>query len=127
MTLSVVIPVLNERPTLPATIAALRACRGVDRIIVADGGSHDGTLEWLRAQPDIVLVNSARGKGPQINAGAAAAPDSAPSANVAASASSPLLSPQGIILFLHADCVISQPALNELWFPVADERASSGA
>ena len=127
MILSVVIPVLNERQTLPATIAALRACRGIDRIIVADGGSHDGTREWLRAQPGIVLVNSARGKGPQVNAGAAAATGSLASANVAASASGSVGSPEGIVLFLHADCLISQPALNELRAALADERVAGGA
>ena len=35
--------------------------------------STDGTVAWLQAQPDIVLVRSIRGKGPQINVGAAAA------------------------------------------------------
>src|SRR5437660_11317057 len=75
MKVSVVIPVLNERNSLPATIAALRACRGIMEIIVADGGSTDGTVAWLQAQPDIVLVRSIRGKGPQINVGAAAAFD----------------------------------------------------
>src|SRR5438270_6041578 len=73
MKLCVVIPVLNERASLPATIAALRACRGIMEIIVADGGSTDGTVPWLQAQADIVLVRSMRGKGPQINVGAAAA------------------------------------------------------
>src|SRR6185369_1399745 len=75
MKLSVVIPVLNERASLPATIAALRGCRGISEIIVADGGSTDGTVAWLQAQSDIVLVRSIRGKGPQINVGAAAAFD----------------------------------------------------
>jgi len=37
MKISVVIPVLNERASLPATIAALRACRGIAEIIVSDG------------------------------------------------------------------------------------------
>src|SRR6478609_10652560 len=73
MKISVVIPVLNERASLPATIAALRACRGLSEIVVADGGSTDGTVAWLQAQPDIVLVRSIRGKGPQINVGAAVA------------------------------------------------------
>jgi glycosyltransferase involved in cell wall biosynthesis len=103
--LSVVIPVLNERQSLPVTIAALRACHGIaetvvsettiSEIIVSDGGSTDGTADWVRAQPDLILVNSARGKGPQLNAGAARATGD-------------------VLLFLHADCVISQAALNAL-------------
>ncbi|MGC2742536.1 MAG: glycosyltransferase family 2 protein [Candidatus Angelobacter sp.] len=120
MKISVIIPVLNERGALPATIAALRACRGsadqmaspsvpseisasqtgaskvaISEIIVSDGGSSDGTADWVRAQPDLVLVNSARGKGPQLNAGAARATGD-------------------VLLFLHADCALSQAALNAL-------------
>jgi rSAM/selenodomain-associated transferase 2 len=130
MKVSVVIPVLNERETLPVMIAALRACRGVadsatsqkiastmiaspiasspitasksgiariiiSEIIISDGGSTDGTTDWVRAQPDLLLVNSARGKGPQLNAGAAQATGD-------------------VLLFLHADCAISQAALNAL-------------
>jgi glycosyltransferase involved in cell wall biosynthesis len=106
MKLSVVIPVLNERDSLPATIAALRACRGIaesvvseiiiSEIIVSDGGSTDGTAEWLREQPDIALVNASRGKGPQLNAGAANATGD-------------------VLLFLHADSELSQAALHALY------------
>src|SRR5216684_3335259 len=121
MKLSVVIPVLNERDSLPATIAALRACRGItegvvsetavsktaastimlSEIIIADGGSTDGTADWVRAQPDLILVNSARGKGPQLNAGAARATGD-------------------VLLFLHADCILSQPAFHSLQSAWAD-------
>ena len=87
MKISVIIPVLNERAALPTTIAALRACRGVSEIIVSDGGSTDGTVAWLQAQPDIVLVRSIRGKGPQINVGAAAAFDVAAPADISETAS----------------------------------------
>src|SRR5215467_2706238 len=83
MKVSVVIPVLNERASLPATVAALRACRGIAEIIVSDGGSDDGTVPWLQAQSDIVLVRSIRGKGPQINAGAAAALNASETAGIA--------------------------------------------
>ncbi|HXA85682.1 MAG TPA: glycosyltransferase family 2 protein [Candidatus Dormibacteraeota bacterium] len=99
MKLSVVIPVLNERDSLPATIAALRACRGIEEIIVSDGGSTDGTGDWVRAQPDLLLVDSARGKGPQLNAGAARATGD-------------------VLLFLHADCALSQAAFDALQSPL---------
>jgi len=107
MKISVIIPALNEQDALPAAVAALRAC-GIEEIIVADGGSTDGTLEWLRAQPDLTVVSSVRGKGPQINAGAAAA-----SGNV--------------LLFLHADCTIAPPALEALRGALADEGVAGGA
>jgi rSAM/selenodomain-associated transferase 2 len=102
MKLSVVIPVLNEHNSLPATIAALRACRRPSEIIVSDGGSTDGTADWVRAQPDLLLVNSARGKGPQLNAGAARATGD-------------------VLLFLHADCAISRAALGALQSALIDD------
>lgn len=95
MKISVVIPVLNERASLPATVEALRACRGLSEIIISDGGSTDGTADWVRAQPDLILVNSARGKGPQLNAGAARTTGD-------------------VLLFLHADSTMSQAALGAM-------------
>jgi rSAM/selenodomain-associated transferase 2 len=117
MKVSVVIPVLNERASLPATIAALRACRGITEIIVADGGSTDGTVAWLQAQPDIVLVRSMRGKGPQLNVGAAAAFDPGDASDISDIA----------LLFLHADCLISQPAIDALHTALADRQLAGGA
>lgn len=123
MKISVVIPVLNERGSLPATIAALRACRGtagsvvsengdsqimISEIIISDGGSTDGTAQWLREQTDIILVNSARGKGPQLNAGAARATGD-------------------VLLFLHADSELSQAALDAMHLALSDAQLSGGA
>jgi glycosyltransferase involved in cell wall biosynthesis len=150
MKLSVIIPVLNERDTLPATIAALRACRGIAEIIVSDGGSTDGAVPWLQSQSDIVLVRSIRGKGPQMNVGAAAAfyvsgPSDIPETAVTASAATETASTattaaettatgtaasgaSGIaLLFLHADCLISQPALDALQAALADPQLAGGA
>ena len=141
MKISVVIPVLNERGSLPATIAALRACRGIAEIIVADGGSTDGTVQWLQAQPDVVLVRSIRGKGPQINVGAAAAfvPDDSDISETAGigetgtaveAAASKTAATSGhsnhVLLFLHADCIISQPAMDALHAALADPQLAGG-
>ena len=54
--LSVVVPTLNAVATLPATLAALRA-DGDDRveIIVADGGSCDGTAD-VAAQNHVAVI-----------------------------------------------------------------------
>jgi glycosyltransferase involved in cell wall biosynthesis len=184
MKLSVIIPVLNERASLPATIAALRACRGIEEIIVADGGSTDGTVFWLQSQPDIVLVRSIRGKGPQMNVGAAAAFDISnasdiseggntetastetaaelsdtessaevsPASRAAGSVNSgtaeapgtataedvPIQStatqtiatsprPDIALLFLHADCLISQPVIDALHAALANQQLAGGA
>ena len=117
MKISVVIPVLNERASLPATIAALRSCHGLSEIIVADGGSTDGTVQWLQAQPDIVLVRSMRGKGPQLNVGAAVAFHLSGASDISDIA----------LLFLHADSLISQPAIDALNAALADQHLAGGA
>lgn len=87
MRLAVVVPVLNEAPAITATLQALAPLRQRGVVVVlADGGSADGTVERAAAWVDEV-VHAPRGRARQMNAGAAAA---------AASASEALL-------FLHAD------------------------
>jgi rSAM/selenodomain-associated transferase 2 len=66
----VVIPTLNAARTLRHTFAALGAA--VDEIVVADGGSIDGTQEWARSAGALV-VTAPRGRGAQLAAGIAAA------------------------------------------------------
>lgn len=82
---SVIIPALNEWEQLPRTIAALQKQTWIHEVIVADGGSTDGTKEWLTAQNFARLVDAPAGKGTQLNAGARAATGD-------------------VFLFLHADC-----------------------
>lgn len=90
MSLSIVIPVLNEVAQLPemlARLAPLRA-RGV-QIIVVDGGSSDGSAQL--ALHGVQWLASAPGRARQMNAGAAVA--------------------QGeVLLFLHADTHLPQAA-----------------
>jgi rSAM/selenodomain-associated transferase 2 len=83
-TLSIIVPVLDEGATIAAALAALAPCR--DRgaeVIVVDGGSRDATVETARPLADRVLA-APRGRGSQMNAGAAAAR-------------------ADVLLFLHAD------------------------
>jgi rSAM/selenodomain-associated transferase 2 len=67
--LAVVIPTLNAARTLPLTLSALSAA---DQIVVADGGSSDGTQEWARSA-GALLVTTSRSRGVQLAAGTAAA------------------------------------------------------
>jgi rSAM/selenodomain-associated transferase 2 len=68
--LSAIIPTLGECAALPGLLARLRA--EVDEVIVADGGSTDGTIAAAEAGGARV-VRAPRGRGPQLNAGAAVA------------------------------------------------------
>jgi rSAM/selenodomain-associated transferase 2 len=82
--LSVVMPALNEAAGIAATLAALQPlrARGVE-IVLADGGSTDGTAQLAAPWVDAVTT-SPRGRAVQMNAGAALARADA-------------------MLFLHAD------------------------
>ncbi len=89
--LSVVLPVLDEEAAIAATLASLNALRQATlptgsaaiELIVVDGGSRDATVALARAGADRVVV-SARGRGHQLNTGAA-------------------LAIGDVLLFLHAD------------------------
>lgn len=84
MSLSIIIPVLNEEAEIADALAALAAmrARGAETIVV-DGGSCDRTVALATPLADRVIT-APRGRATQMNAGAAAA-----SADV--------------LLFLHAD------------------------
>jgi glycosyltransferase involved in cell wall biosynthesis len=58
MLLTVVLGTYNRKWLLKLAIDSLRtACKGLDyEIIVLDGGSIDGTLDWLREQTGILTV-----------------------------------------------------------------------
>lgn len=82
--LSVIVPALNEAASIGETLRALRPLRARGHeVIVADGGSADGTPALAAPLADRVVA-SERGRARQQNAGAAAARG-------------------GVLLFLHAD------------------------
>jgi rSAM/selenodomain-associated transferase 2 len=71
--LSIIIPVLDEAATIAEALAALAPCRARGaEVIVVDGGSRDETVETARPLADRILT-APRGRGSQMNAGAAAA------------------------------------------------------
>ncbi len=70
---SVIVPVLNEAAALPALLETLAAALAPgDEIIVADGGSDDASAA-LAGQRGVRVIEAARGRARQMNAGAAAA------------------------------------------------------
>jgi rSAM/selenodomain-associated transferase 2 len=82
--LSIVVPVLLEAGNLERILPELRAHHLPVEIIVADGGSDDGTLDLVAGWPGVRLVSSDRGRARQMNAGARVASGE-------------------VLLFLHAD------------------------
>ena len=69
--LSVVIPTLDEAGAVAGAIRSALAA-GATEVIVADGGSRDGTTA-IAAAAGARVVRAPRGRGPQLNSGAAVA------------------------------------------------------
>ena len=102
--LLVVVPVLNEAASLAGHLHALKSLRERGaRVVVADGGSSDGSPEIARGLVDGV-VSTGRGRARQMNAGA-------------------LACPARVLLFLHADTSLPDGA-DRL---ILDAVASGGA
>ena len=78
-TLTVVMPVYNEKATIQAILERVEASRLADEIVLVDDGSHDGTRDLLtrlaRNHPKlrVILHESNRGKGAAVVTGIGAA------------------------------------------------------
>lgn len=72
MPISVIIPTLNEAGVIRSTLDHLWALDPTLELIVADGGSSDGTRDLAR-QAGARVIEGARGRGSQLHAGALAA------------------------------------------------------
>ena len=92
MTISIIIPVLNEAANLSPLIDSTRRL-GECEIIVVDGGSTDDT--WQQSATADVRLKSDRGRARQQNAGAKA-------------------SSGDVLLFLHADCRVQPGCLEAM-------------
>ena len=103
MKLAVVIPTLNEELSIGGCLESVGTHEGVE-VIIADGGSSDRTREYARSRGARV-VTEARGRGPQLNCGAA-------------STSSDRL------LFLHADCRLPEGWMQALRRALDNEEIS---
>lgn len=99
VTLSIVIPVFNEAASLPGFLAHLRSVTEAGplrppEIIFVDGGSSDGTTEVLH-RAGFACISADRGRGSQMNAGAAATGGAG-------------------IVFLHADTMLPEDGLRHV-------------
>jgi rSAM/selenodomain-associated transferase 2 len=92
LSISIVMPVLDEAAILGTSLAALAplAASGAE-VIVVDGGSRDGS-DRIAAQHGCRVVSAPRGRASQMNAGATAAHGDA-------------------LVFLHADTKLPEGAL----------------
>lgn len=102
--ISVIIPTLNEASRIEELITSTRQI-GDCEIVVVDGGSTDGTRE--RAALADVVLESERGRAKQQNLGVE-------------------FSHGEILLFLHADCRLSDGAFEAIRFSMLDERTVAG-
>jgi cellulose synthase/poly-beta-1,6-N-acetylglucosamine synthase-like glycosyltransferase len=58
---SVVIPTLNEAPNIGALLESIHAqTYPIAKVVIADGGSTDGTRELIAADPRVTLVDNPR-------------------------------------------------------------------
>jgi rSAM/selenodomain-associated transferase 2 len=106
MRISVIVPALNEASLIAAAVR--RAWEtGPHEVIVADGGSVDGTAD-LAHQAGCTLVQGATGRAWQQNLGARQATGD-------------------VLLFLHADTWLAPGALRQIEGAVADRRVLCGA
>jgi rSAM/selenodomain-associated transferase 2 len=86
--ISIIIPTLNEEKTISQCLETVVNIPGIE-IIVSDGGSTDRTVAIAGQHREVKVVHTQAGRGIQMNNGAAYAKGE-------------------ILLFLHADCILSR-------------------
>ncbi|MBI5634817.1 MAG: TIGR04283 family arsenosugar biosynthesis glycosyltransferase [Nitrospirae bacterium] len=106
--ISIIIPALNEEFQILRCIDSIRAEDFSGEIIVADGNSADRTRELALSRTGVMVIASPRGRGAQMNAGAAAATGAT-------------------LLFLHADTLLEQGWSAELFSFFGDPSVVGGA
>ncbi len=106
--ISVIIPTLNEEDNIERCIRSVRGEEVGHEIIVADGGSTDGTVRIASAFEGVRIVETGKGRGLQMNAGAS-------------------LSSGDILLFLHADTRLEEGWGGAIRSSLADRSVVGGA
>jgi rSAM/selenodomain-associated transferase 2 len=105
--ISLILPVFNEAACLAATLAHLPLTPEVE-IILVDGGSRDATRSVAGRLPQVRWLTAARGRGAQMNAGAQ-------------------LARGDLLVFLHADTVLTPAHLEALRRAARDTGTQAGA
>jgi len=93
--ISVIIPTYNEETTITQRLHELHAIGSFHEIIVADGGSTDRTREGVAQFPDVLLLQTNRGRARQLNHAASIATGD-------------------VLLFVHADVSLPGNAIAEI-------------
>lgn len=96
--ISIVVPTLNERARITGLLESLSALPGEKEIVVADGGSTDGTAKAAEASAfsgRVRIVRCGRGRALQLNAGACAARGS-------------------VLWFVHGDAQVAPSSLADI-------------
>jgi rSAM/selenodomain-associated transferase 2 len=104
MTISVIIPTLNEAQNIRATLDRLHH-PAFSEILAVEGGSRDGTAAL--AVPIAKVLRAPTGRARQMNTGAATASGD-------------------VLLFLHADTLLPQTAADDITAALADSRVAGG-
>jgi rSAM/selenodomain-associated transferase 2 len=105
--ISVIIPTLNEEKIIEKCLAQFARQPQPFEVIVADGGSIDGTKEIVKKFTNYRLIESDKGRGKQMNAGAR-------------------LASGEILLFLHADTLLPDNATDLIREALQKENAVGG-
>ncbi|MBV6430100.1 MAG: hypothetical protein IANPNBLG_00203 [Bryobacteraceae bacterium] len=104
MTISVIIPTLNEESVIEPLLLQL-AREAPFEILIADGGSTDRTVQL--AAPHAAVLSCPPGRGPQLNHAARAARGE-------------------VLLFLHADISLAPSSLAAIQQALADPSIAGG-
>ena len=100
--ISVIVPLYNEADVADKLANQLRDLALFAEIVLVDGGSTDGTVEYF--EREFCIVRSSKGRGRQLNAGAAAAHGEG-------------------LFFLHADSELPEYPLEQIREVLAKYRA----
>jgi rSAM/selenodomain-associated transferase 2 len=106
--ISVIIPTLNEEDNIERCIRSVGTEETGCEIILADGGSTDRTLKRAGACEGVRIVKTGRGRGLQMNRGAAAAGGD-------------------VLLFLHADTRLEEGWRGAMLSLLDDRSVAGGA